>query len=233
MLFLFIPWRDESRDIQSFHPFEQKCRELSQQINCQLAQYAPYRTQIDEAMLDLRDSDNNDVWDLVAPNTQHAELMDNFNTNRYDDENNRSEQSYDLAEDLGIPSCSIVDEGAICNEMSDEEYRQAVRCLNTEQMIFFYHILHLLRTSDDAFYCFLSGGGGVGKSHVTKALYQAAIKCLNSNAGDDFQVIRALLIAPTGKAAFNIQGSTIHSALAIPANRSLHSYQKVDASRLN
>ena len=47
-----------------------------------------------------------------------------------------------------------------------------------------------------------SGGGGVGKSHVTKALYQAAVKCLNTNAGDHFQQIRALILAPTGKAAF-------------------------------
>ena len=187
-------------------------------------------------MLDIRDSDNNDMWYLLAPNTQHAELMDNCNTIRgYDgdyDEDSR-DQSYDLADDLGIPSCSIVDERVICNEMSEEEYREAVRCLNNEQTVFFYHILHLLRTSDDPFYCFLSGGGGVGKSRVTKALYQAAIKCLNSNAGDDFEQTRALLIAPTGKAAFNIHGSSIHSALAVPANRSLHSYQRLDASRLN
>ena len=41
------------------------------------------------------------------------------------------------------------------------------------------------------------------------------------------------LVAPTGKAAYNIQGSTIHTALAVPANQSLKTYKKLDASRLN
>lgn len=43
----------------------------------------------------------------------------------------------------------------------------------------------MIKTSDKPFY-FLSGGAGVGKSHVTKALYQAAIKYYNSRAGDNF-----------------------------------------------
>ena len=50
-----------------------------------------------------------------------------------------------------------------------------VRQLNKEQKLFFYHILHEIKTSDNPFYSFLSGGAGVGKTHVTKALYQAAI----------------------------------------------------------
>ena len=38
---------------------------------------------------------------------------------------------------------------------------------------------------------------------------------------------------PTGKAAFNIKGNTIHSALAIPACQSLKNYKPLDSSRLN
>lgn len=86
---------------------------------------------------------------------------------------------------------------------------------------FFYHILHLIKTTDKPFYTFLSGGAGVGKSHVTMALYQAVIKYLNTRAGDDFNKLRAILLAPTGKAAYNIQGKTIHSTFNIPANQNL------------
>jgi len=43
--------------------------------------------------------------------------------------------------------------------------------------------LHLIKTSEEPFYCFLSGGAGVGKSHVTKALYQAALKYYNTRRG--------------------------------------------------
>lgn len=108
-----------------------------------------------------------------------------------------------------------------------------VQKLNKEQKEFFYHVLHLMKTSDSPFHCFLSGGGGVGKSHLTKCLYQAAIKYYNTKAGDDFHQIKVLLLAPTGKAAFNIKGNTIHNALAIPACQSLKNYKPLDSSRLN
>ncbi|XP_048578998.1 ATP-dependent DNA helicase PIF1-like [Nematostella vectensis] len=41
------------------------------------------------------------------------------------------------------------------------------------------------------------------------------------------------MLAPTGKAAYNIKGNTIHSALAVPACQSLKNYKKLDSSRLN
>ena len=41
------------------------------------------------------------------------------------------------------------------------------------------------------------------------------------------------MLAPTGKAVFNIKGNTIHSALAIPACQSLKNYKPLDSSRLN
>ena len=49
----------------------------------------------------------------------------------------------------------------------------------------------------------------------------------------DFGEINVLLLAPTGKAAFNIKGNTIHTALAIPASQSLRNYKPLDLSRLN
>ena len=58
-----------------------------------------------------------------------------------------------------------------------------VQRLNKEQKEFFYHVLHMIKISQDPFYYFLSGGAGVGKSYVTKALYQAALKYYNSRAG--------------------------------------------------
>ena len=84
-----------------------------------------------------------------------------------------------------------------------------VQTLNKEQKEFFYHILHQIKTSETPFYCFLSGGAGVGKSHLTKALYQAALKYYNTRAGDDFHqiIIKVLLLAPTGKAAYTIKAT--------------------------
>ena len=108
-----------------------------------------------------------------------------------------------------------------------------IQTLNKEQKEFFYHILHQIKTSETPFYCFLSGGAGVGKSHLTKALYQAALKYYNTRAGDDFHEVKVLLLAPTGKAAYTIKGNTVHSAFAVPANQSLRNYKRLDSSRLN
>ena len=105
--------------------------------------------------------------------------------------------------------------------------------LNKKQREFFYHVLHIIKTSDKPFYTFLSGGGGVGKSHLIKSIYQAALKYYNTQVRDDFRRVQILLLAPTGKAAYLIKGNTIHSAFGIPASQSLQNYKPLDSSRLN
>ena len=90
----------------------------------------------------------------------------------------------------------------------------------------------MIKTSEKPFYAFLSGGGGVGKSHLIKSIYQAALKYYNSRAGESSRV-RILLLAPTGKAAYLIKGNTIQSALGIPASQSLKNYKPLDSGRLN
>ena len=134
----------------------------------------------------------------------------------------------DMSEDIGIPSTAQNNEPLILNEMQDDEYRGFVQSLNKKQKEFFQHALHFIKTSDNPFYAFLSGDRGVGKSHLIKSIYQAAIKYYNSKAGEDFHLVKVLLLAPTGKA-----GNTIHSALAVPASQSLKNYKPLDCSRLN
>ena len=74
--------------------------------------------------------------------------------------------NYDLSGDLGIPSTASTTEQLILHEEQDDVYRGMVQKLN-EQKEFFYHVLHLIKTSANPFYCFLSGGAGVGKSHLS------------------------------------------------------------------
>ena len=64
-------------------------------------------------------------------------------------------------------------------------------------------------------------------------MYQAALKYYNTRPGINFHETKVLMLAPTGKAAYNIKGNTIHSALAIPACQSLKNYKSLDSSRLN
>ena len=80
--------------------------------------------------------------------------------------------------DIGIPSTACDTEQLILHEEQDDVYGVMVQKLNKKQKEFFYHVLHLVKTSYNPFYCFLSGGGGVGKSHLVKCLYQAGTEIL-------------------------------------------------------
>ncbi|XP_020620270.1 ATP-dependent DNA helicase PIF1-like [Orbicella faveolata] len=85
---------------------------------------------------------------------------------------------------------------------------------------------------NDALRLFLSGGAGVGKSTVTNALYEVLIRFLNSIAGENPDDVKVVKTAPTGKAAFNIKGNTLHGAFKILANRGFE-YCALDSDRLN
>ena len=143
-------------------------------------------------------------YDSIAPFTQDIEYQDEDVGDK--DLHPDFNENYDLSDDVGIPSTVSSSEPLILNEMQDQEYRQLIQTLNKKQKEFFYHILHLIKTSDKPFYYFLSGGAGVGKSHLIRALYQAAVKHYNSRAGENFNEVKILLLAPTGKAAYGIQG---------------------------
>ena len=109
-------------------------------------------------------------------------------------------ENYDLSDDLNIPSTSLNNEPLILNELPDFDFRQMVQTPDKEQKEFFITFYIRLKPSETPFYCFLSGGAGVGKSHLTKDLYQAVLKYYNTRAGDDFHQIIVILLAPTGKA---------------------------------
>ena len=120
------------------------------------------------------------------------------------------------------------EEELFIKRMSDNNYYVLVHSLNENRDDFFYHVLHSIKTRDDS----LSGGAGVGKSTVTNALYEALIRYLNSIAGENPDDVKVVKAAPTGKAAFNIKGNTLHSAFKIPANRGFE-YCALDSNSLN
>ena len=65
------------------------------------------------------------------------------------------------------------------------------------------------------FNLFLSGSGGVGKSHLIKTIYQSVPKVLQYHGGSPDKP-RILIHAPTDVASINVNGIVIHSGLSIP-----------------
>ena len=78
----------------------------------------------------------------------------------------------------------------------------------------------------DPFYIFLSGSGDVGKTYTINTL---------STPGQDPAKPTVLITASTGKAASNINGTTLHSVFALPIRETLHKfvYKKPNMEKLN
>ena len=74
------------------------------------------------------------------------------------------------------------------------------------------------------FYIFLTGGAEVGKSHLIKTIYKSFSEVLMYKGGHT-EILRILLLAPTGVAAIHIDGTTIHTTLRITVGSKLYPLQ--------
>jgi hypothetical protein len=80
---------------------------------------------------------------------------------------------------------------------------------------------------------FLTGGAGTGKTFTLQLIVQGLLRFYHSDLQSDPLKPKVLLMAFTGKATFNIDGCTIHSALRIPINQSLSNMGKLSSELLN
>ena len=229
LLMLYTPWRDERVDLigtaTSYKSRYFEIKDIVDEVRCQ---YEPCGDEIDEAIENMgRENDLQHVWDEVAPLTEDQEAID-------DDlqMDNDAAEPYDIGQDLGLPAQVMADNMQTISVMADEEYRRQMRTLNRKQSEFVMDVLHHAKTSDEPICRFLSGGAGVGKTHVTTLLYQSLYIYLNKRPGIDPDKPCILLMAPTGKAAYLIRGNTLHSALKIPVNQKLQ-YKSLDTDSLN
>ena len=121
-----------------------------------------------------------------------------------------------------------------------DEYRQLMRGLNTKQrQIVNYH----RRWCKDAviamkkgetikpYRVFVSGPGRVGKSYVISLIHKDAIKLLLLSGQVEPEDAVVMLTAPTGVAAFNIQGMTGQSAILLSTSK--FSSQPLTQDKLN
>ena len=216
-ILLFFPWRDEEKDLMgNFSTYKQHYESMKRIIDMKCRDYEYNADDLDSAR-ELAEADY-DAYDDIAPSTQQAEGDDAeegavesqqfiyFNPDRIPEH-----REYDIGTEIGsyvsAPQVNV-------NEkiLSDFEYRKLLQSLNSKQKQFYNHVVHWIKTKDAPLHVFLSGGAGVGKSLVIRALYQTLYRLLNLKEGECPDDTRILLCAYTGKAAFNINGSTISSA---------------------
>ena len=117
---------------------------------------------------------------------------------------------------------------SMANILHDDEINAKISSLNFKQRQIFLVIdawgkNYLKNLSSKAprkispLHLLVTGGGGCGKSHLIKTIYHSMTKLFLYPSGNPDKV-RVLLLAPTGVAAVNIDGTTIHPGLNIPCH---------------
>ncbi|XP_069110076.1 ATP-dependent DNA helicase PIF1-like [Argopecten irradians] len=216
-LFLFMPWRNEEQDLLNGHEsYEEHFNSRQQQV---LPIIDKYEHHIDELDIARHQAEEDLVseFDTVAPNTEQVQAEDAEQSVDHSEEfihyvpPEPSHRTVDIGQDLNLPETTVTVETRSVL-LPDDEYVILLRSLNRKQREFFNHVVKWISTKNEPIYAFLSGGAGVGKSVVIRALFQALQRQLNSKEGDDPDSIKILLTAFTGKAAYNINGVTIASA---------------------
>ncbi|KAK3090521.1 hypothetical protein FSP39_012459 [Pinctada imbricata] len=234
-LLLFMPWRDEMADLLKGHStYQQHYQENHFLIDAKSKHYEKNFEEIELAMQHAMEE--LEQHDELAPSAQQANAEDEAEGQQeaqefihFNPDRPIEHRHYDLGADLGV-AANVPCVECQSDRLSDEEYLKLLRALNVKQREFFNHVLHWIKVENDPIYAFLSGGAGVGKSVLIKALYQALHRHLHSKEGEDPDDIRILLCAFTGKAAFNINGVTIASAFHKKYNQS---NQSMSSDELN
>ena len=223
LLFMFYPFRNE-QDLKSniTGTYSEKLREpgVIDIINTNKQIFEPCGDLFESALLNLRtnlpcnqDSFANQEYDEVE------ELLNTANNLASEDP---TEDAVILNDTCVIPS-STASPTVI---LSDDELNVKIRSLNKAQREYFEIVCNwakrfiknlsaVTKIEIEPLYIFLTGGAGTGKSHLVKTIFHALTKIF-SYRNVTLDKPKVLLVAPTGVAAVNIDGTTIHTSLGIP-----------------
>ena len=215
LLQLYLPWRNEDSLIDGHSSYKEKFDQVETEIESNIQRHdCFYGIFDDEDMInnlyESHDNDNEDVIDsefgMLNPDLLDLEVEQDTN-----------------------PSNSTVPSSTIENiSISREEFYEMCSQLNSGQQYLFNYIMKfsqelILNSRNDVpdpepFYLLLTGGAGVGKSFLVKCLVEYLKKTLKYRGQNFSKQPSVAVTASTGKAATNVDGSTLHSAFLLPVN---------------
>ena len=104
--------------------------------------------------------------------------------------------------------------------MQEGDYLEMVNKLNEQQRSIFDDFVERINCDreENSFYLYIGGNAGTGKSFVLRAMINAAKK-RGKRSGAELDKPISLTVAPTGVAAYLVNGTTIESALGIQPSK--------------
>jgi DNA replication protein DnaC len=207
-LMLFVPWRDEEKELLDVGIDIMQRIAISEQLIHENSKPFYYDAAVNDESL----------TNIVN------EIQDNLD--RSEDENRVVQNDMELMEedivfeqnfDEDVTTGNVrVEQFLPPRAVPDDVYRSLMRTLNEKQRRFVLNSLHSLKTNAAPFYYFLSGGAGVGKSHAVTSIVQSYMRYCGNRLDINPEHYCVIVAAPTGKAAFNVFGMTLHSTFKLP-----------------
>lgn len=195
--------------------------------------------------------------DEDRPNDRKSNEMDDFEryTMEVDDSGEGEyHRSADINQDLNLgatePRQTYLKKIKVPEKLPDEEYHELLARLNRNQRLLLTDVMHHGRNNKDVttnryfdtsvappsnntfspLHILATGGAGTGKSMLIKALYQSLIREFDHDRTRNMKTPSVFLCAPTGVAACNIGGQTLHSTFQFPNNQSILNRLSADVS---
>ena len=188
----YLPWRNEDSDILGgYMTYKARYDDLSDDVMINEHRYSRNASVIDDAVGHLNEhGPPQHAWDQLAPGTEEQEVHDR--AQGVEDERSIEQEDLDanaqmFQQQQSAPILQRFTSETNRRLMSPEEYRAQIRQLNTKlrQVINFHRrwcksAVVSLRTNQPVtpYRLFLSGPGGVGKSHVISLIHHDTIKLL-------------------------------------------------------
>ena len=233
LLMLYFPWRDELADlIGSDQTYASKFYENNVQtvVDSNRAKFEQNADVVSEALEFLRNNGLGNLHSYDSLNDQeNADMQCHLEGDVPLDESFHAQLPEHLAQSFfahSNQSSNAIVAYSHPSDISDDLLRESVRSLNSKQRHAFNTVLTWCRTKMiqnnskqpneiEPLYLFVTGGGGTGKSHFIRSIYHTLVKTFRHGPSNP-EMPTVLMMAPTGVAAVNINGTTINTGLGIP-----------------
>ena len=261
LLMLYLPWRQETEDLLGEYNTAQEAllakKDQLQFLNSEHGSFADEVQQAIQQLPNLQNTYGDNLYAPVAPNAvqesldtgaleaEFDPLFDgdvDIEEGRMDVQDNANRQETNAQEngDLQAALFDDTDNNILSRRrMTDAEYNNKVAGLNDSQRDAFDRVVQYTRARHQYYmrereslpeplHVFITGGAGTGKSHLISVIKEHIER---SHTGSQNA---CMLVAPTGVAAFNIGGLTIHYAFRLPVEHgNFTKYTKLSAERLH
>ena len=233
LLQLYMPWRNEDELLHvPSGTYVANFEEFREVIEDNMKDYEKYKEYTAEDLenpysmendddTDDSDDDHEDAYSVLDPDILECNELSNENSPNSSTVRDSVKKDYSMANTQFYEMCYKLNAGQ----------RYLFNYIST----FVQKLLHNESNGidlPDPFYIFLSGGGGVGKSHLVISISEY-LKRMLKFACQRFDQPSVVLTASTGVAACRISGTTLHSAFKLPLTNSGNGFPKISDQQLH